>query len=323
MQKTKGWRDVLGVLLSDAQEKQRIAHNLRVSTFTLRRWVWGEANPHMRQLHQLLQALPQHQNVLLPLIAEEFEGGKYRMLEQTEEIEEVPSVFYAQVLRGSTTIPTIIRFWSLASMILQQALMQLDPQRNGLLLRVARFLPPNAAGRLYCLREVVALGTSLWEGNLAHTAILLGAESLAGQAFVADQPLVADAQDKNSASSTVGRENEVSRLAIPITRGNRVAGAFLLSSTQAGYFTPARLSLCRRYTDLLALTFESEDFYMPDQLDLSAMPTPAEQEEQLATFRQRVATLLAQREQQRPIDAEQAEIQIWQQFAQEFLLQAP
>lgn len=318
----KSWRDVLGDLLSDVQEKRRIAHNLRVSTFTLQRWVRGEANPHTQQLHQLLQMLPQHQGVLLPLIAEEFEGGKYRMLEQTEEIEEVPSVFYAQVLRGSTTIPTIIRFWSLVSMILQQALMQLDPQRNGLLLRVARFLPPNAAGKLYCLREVVALGTGHWEGNLAHTSVLLGAESLAGQALVAGQPLESEVQDKNGSHSLVGREDEVSRLAIPITRGNRVAGAFLVSSAQAGYFTPARLSLCLRYTDLLPLTFESGDFYASDQLDLANMPTPAEQEEQLATFRQRVAMLLAQREQQhQPIDAEQARIQIWQQVAQEILLQ--
>lgn len=320
MQKTKNWRDVLGNILSDARVKQRVAHNLHVSTFTLQRWVRGDANPHTRQLHQLLQTLPQHQNVLLPLIAEELEGGKYHMLEQAEKIEEVPSVFYAQVLRGSTTIPTIIRFWSLANMILQQALMQLDPQRNGLLLRVARFLPPNTDGRLYCLREAVALGTSLWEGNLIHTAILLGAESLAGQALATGQPLEANLQDKNSSSSIVGREDEVSRLAIPIMRGNRAAGVFLLSSAQADFFTPARLLLSLRYTDLLALTFEGEDFYVLDQLDLSAMPTPAAQEEPLATFRQRVATLLVQREQQQlPIDAEQAETQIWQQFAQEFL----
>ncbi len=323
MQKTKSWRDVLGMILSDAQEKQRIAHDLRVSTFTLQRWVQGEANPQVRQFHQLLQALPQHQSVLLPLIAEEFEGGKYRMLEQAEEIEEVPSVFYAQVLRGSTSIPAIIRFWSLVSMILQQALMQLDPQRNGLLLRVARFLPPNAAGKLYCLREVVALGTSLWEGNLAHTSILLGAESLAGQALAVGKALESDIQDRSCAASIIGREDEVSRLAIPITRGSRVAGVFLLSSAQAGYFTPARLLLSQRYSDLLALAFESEDFYALDQLDLSVMPTPAEQEERLATFRQRIATLLAQKEQrQQSLAAEQAEVQIWQQFAREFLLQA-
>jgi len=319
----KSWRDVLEVILRDPQEKQRVTHDLNVSSFTLQRWVRGEANPQMQQLHQLLQALPQHQNVLLPLIVEEFEGVGYSVQEQAEEIDEIPSVFYAQVLRGSTAVPEAIRFWSLVSMIVQQALMQLDPYRNGLLLKVARFLPPGADGRVYCLREVVILGTPPWEGNLSHRAILLGAESLAGQALAAGRPIVTDVQDKGSFSATSGREDEVSMLAFPITRGNCMAGAFLVSSVQEGYFTPARLSLSHRYTDLLAMAFESEDFYRPEQLSLSVMPTQWEQEDRLSTFRQRVATLLTQTAQrQQPIDVAQAELQIWQQFAGEFLLRA-
>jgi hypothetical protein len=320
MQKTKSWRDVLEVIVSDAEEKQRIARTLQISSFTLQRWIRGEENPRMQQLYQLLQALPQHQRVLLPLIAEEFEVGNDSMLEQLEEIEEIPSIFYAQVLRGSTAIPAIIRFWSLTSMILQQALMQLDPLRKGLLLRVACFLPPNADGRLYCLREVVTQGTPPWDGNLAHTAILLGAESLAGYALSVGRPMMIDAQNKGDLFPIAGREDEVSRLAFPIARGKRMAGVLLISSTQEGYFTPVRLSLIHRYADLLAMAFEGEDFYEPELLDLVVMPPPSEQADRLATFRQRLAILLKQVEQQQQaIDAGQAELQIWQQFAEEFL----
>src|SRR6476661_7152174 len=135
MQTTKTWRDVLEVILRDPQEKQRLASDLDVSSFTLQRWVQGEANPDIQQIRQLLRALPQHQRTLLPLIAGEFENVRQSVPEQKQEIEDIPSIFYAQVLRGSTTVPPAIRFWSLASMVLQQLLMQLDPFRKGLLLR--------------------------------------------------------------------------------------------------------------------------------------------------------------------------------------------
>jgi hypothetical protein len=256
--------------------------------------------------------------MLLSLLAEEFEG----MTLHTQEIEEIPSIFYAQVLRGSTTLPVTIRFWSLASMILQQVLAQLDPYRTGLLLRVARFLPPGADGKLHCLREAIIQGTTPWDEHTTQNAIVLGAESLAGQALTEVHLIMINCCDDDCLLPTTLREHEVSMLAFPIKRGNRVAGAFLVSSTQEGYFTPARLSLIHRYTDLLTLTFESEDFYEPDMLDLAPMPGVPEQQQHLSTFRQRVAALLKQAARdQRSLNTIQAEIQIWQQFAEEFRLQ--
>jgi hypothetical protein len=253
-----------------------------------------------------------------PLLAEEFEG----MTLHTQEIEDIPSIFYAQVLRGSTTIPITIRFWSLASIVLQQVLTQLDPYCTGLLLRVARFLPPGADGKLHYLREAIIQGTAPWEEDTTQNAILLGAESLAGQALTEVHLIVINSCDDDCLLPTTLREHEISMLAFPIKRGNRVAGAFLVSSTQEKYFTPARLSLIHRYTDLLTLSFESEDFYEPDMLDLAVMPGLPEQQRQLLTFRQRVAALLKQAAcEQQSLNTIQAEIQIWQQFAEEFRLQ--
>ena len=318
MQKTNSWREVLEVILKDPVERQCVTKNLHISNFTLWRWIRGEETPSVHQVQRLLRALPRHQAELLPLIAEEFEEGKVSILEQVEIPEDIPSIFYAQVLRGSTAIPSTIRFWSLASMVLQQALMQIDYQRKGVLLRVATFLPPNADGKLYCLREAVSLGTDPWEGNCMHSAILLGAESLAGQAIGCGRPLVAGRQEEDEYGDS--RENEMSRLAFPIMRCNDIAGALLVSSSQEKYFTPERLLLCHRYTDLLAMAFESADFYAPELLALSSMPTPLEQKERLVTFRNRVAsTLTREGKGQHIIDTTQAELLVWQQFADEFL----
>src|SRR5262249_10952861 len=149
--------------------------------------------------------------------------------EQKQEIEEIPSIFYAQVLRGSTTVPPTIRFWSLASIVLQQMLMQLDPQRKGLLLKVARILPPGVDGELHCLYEAIHHGSAHWMGDLSQSALLLGAESLAGQALAEFRPIVVNEQSHARWRSTMLREHEASALAFPISRGNRVAGTLLAS----------------------------------------------------------------------------------------------
>src|SRR5207244_11702040 len=122
--------------------------------------------------------------------------------------------------------------------------------------------------------------------------------------------------------ATTLREHEVSVLAFPISRGNRVAGVLLVSSVLAGFFTPTRLSLIHRYADLLVLAFDSEDFYEPEMLNLAVMPEAPEQQRQLSTFHRRVAAILTQAaQQQQPMNTMQAELQVWQQFAEEFHLQ--
>ena len=68
------WRDVLGKIIQEAQERQNIARELGVSVVTLTRWVSGTSNPRMQSLRRLLEVLPQQRSQLTALIKEEFPG---------------------------------------------------------------------------------------------------------------------------------------------------------------------------------------------------------------------------------------------------------
>jgi len=320
MHNTKTWREVLGAIISEPHEKQRIARALNVSPFTLVHWVQGKATPQTQQMYQLLRALPQQQDALLPSIAEEFEEISQRELASEPETDEIPSIFYAHVLKGSTTTPLTIHYWSQANIILQQAIVQLDPYRTGMAIRITRCMPPAYDGKIRSLCESVGVGTPPWSGTLEQSALLLGAESLAGYALTSGHSIVIDSPDDYSLFPIPQREYEASTAAFPIMRANLIAGVLLVASSHSGFFTSASLSLIQSYTNLLALAFETGAFYDPQIFALQTMPPIATQQNYLTTFHQRVADVLARSMQGgQPLNTTQAELQVWQQIEEEFL----
>ena len=162
MQEQPTWRDVLGSVIQDPQERRRIATELGINPVTLTRWVNKDASPRPQSLQRLLKALPQHRKVLLELVVNEFEGFA---TEAEDLLHRIPSEFYNRVLRTLATIPKVLRFQSLCDLILQQALEQLDPQRIGLAIIVVRCMLPSQEGKIRSLRESVGRGTQPWEGK--------------------------------------------------------------------------------------------------------------------------------------------------------------
>ncbi len=321
MQKFQSWREFLSTVISDQDEKFRLAQELNVTPLTLTRWVQGASTPQTQQLQSLLQALPHYQKTLHPLIAKEFEQMDLAVPELTTQVIDIPAVFYAHVLSGSAALSHPIRFWSLANMVIQQALGQLDPLRLGLVVKVVCCMPPSRNGKVLSLRESLGLGTSIWGGNLEHTSILLGAGSLVSYAATSHQSVVIDRlADYDLFPAQERALDELSAAAHPIERGMCVAGCLFMASTQEGYFTPVRLSLLRRYADLLALVFASEDFYEVQALDLQPMPPAREQLRYLSSFRPRMAEVMVEAaKKSQPVDTLRAELQVWQQFEALFL----
>lgn len=320
MQKFQSWREFLSTVINDRDEKFRLAQELNVTPLTLTRWVQGASTPQTQQLQSLLHALPRYQKTLHPLIAKEFEQMDLAVPELTNQVIDIPSVFYAHVLSGSTALSHPIRFWSLANMVIQQALGQLDPLRLGLVIKVVCCMPPSGGGKILSLRESLGLGTSIWGGNLEHTSLLLGAGSLASYAVTSHQSVVIDRlADYDLFPAQERAPDEMSAAAHPIERGMRVAGCLFMASTQEGYFTPTRLSLLHRYADLLALVFASEDFYDIQAFELRPMPRAQEQLRYLSSFRPRMAEVMVEAAKTSPIDTLRAEQQVWQQFEALFL----
>ena len=83
------WRELLGNIISDPREKQRIAQELGIRTITLTRWVSRESDPRPQNLRLLLNVLPEERELLLELIGEEFEDFTAGAIDDTSK--DIPS----------------------------------------------------------------------------------------------------------------------------------------------------------------------------------------------------------------------------------------
>jgi transcriptional regulator with XRE-family HTH domain len=326
MQKTRNWRELLGSLISDPRQKQTLASKLGVSPLTLTRWAEGESQPRPQNLKLLAEALPQYRTELLQSFNEEF--GLFALTEPAveAEVEEIPSAFYARVLSAHATSLAVLRFWSISSLILQQAVGQLDPHQVGLAITVVQCMPPSGRERkVRSLRKRIGIGTGRWQSSVEQKAGFLGAESLAGYTV---------AQGRLMVIQDIGRdqgifpaqpiEGEVGSAIAPILRASAVAGCLLVSCVRSDFFSSARTRLVQEYADLLALAFEPQDFYELQMMDLQTMPSLSVQEEYFKLFQRRVATLMRDSAQAgRPLKVTEAEQLVWQQLEEELLLLPP
>ncbi len=321
------WRKLLGQVIQDPMERQRIADELGLNPVTLTRWVNQTSGARPRNLLKLVQVLPQYRDVLLELFEEEFGYSLAEFSELTEPPVHVVSAgisgaFYMRVLRTYATIPATLRFSSLGDLILEQALKQLDSQRVGMAIIVARCLPPSRGQEVRTLRESLGRGNSPWKSRLDQEAILLGAESLTGYAVTTGR-LIAKQRLREEEPSLIPAYRgtwEESAVAVPIMREGKIGGGLLVSSTQLDYFTPDFQQVIQSYADLLALAFEPEAFYEPTRIALRILPPQVVQQPYLADFGQRLTETLGQAvRDQHPLSLMQAEQLVWQQLEDTFL----
>jgi len=323
MQKTQSWRDLLKELIRDAQVRQRIITELEINPITLNRWIQGESKPRPRSLRRLLFALPEHRESLLSLIEQEFDDFASETREDALQNASltIPAEFYKRVLHTLSAIPSVLRFSSLCDLILQQAIEQLDPSGQGVAIIVASCMPSSSSEKIRSLRERAGRGTTPWPRDLEQYAILLGVESLAGHAVSTGHLEVNQALGKRL-SLSLGYKSvwEESAAAIPIMREGRIAGSLLVSSAQLNYFSPERCSLIENYAELIALAFELQDFFEPQQIELGFLPPYDVQQPALSNFRQRVVQTMTQAiKQKRFMNIVQAEQVVWQQIEEKLL----
>ncbi len=322
---TRTWRTFLGEIISDSQERTRIANELGVSPITLIRWGNGVSNPRPNALRRLLDILPQHREILASLIQEEFsdaitsDGDRETLLTPNQEI---PSEFYSQVFNIVTGLNETLRFWSISNLILQQAHEQLDPNRLGMAITVVRCMPPSKEGKIRSLRESVGRGSPPWMNNLEQRAVFLGAESLAGYVVTTShsETMQNTQNAPNKMLPSYHSDFEMSATASPIIHTNRVAGCLLVSSTVPDYFLPFRQKLIQDFANLMILAFSQEEFYPLELIDLRIMPSVEEQEKSFSNFQQRVLSLMVESiRANQPLNLMQAEEVALQQLEEELL----
>lgn len=321
MHDQRTWRELLGELLQDAQEKQRLANEMNISPATLTRWVRGESMPRTHNLRMLIKALPpQYQSTLGVMLTAEMQGED--ILLQEDLPEEIPSIFYRQVIQAHVTLPQALHFSSVCDTILLQALMQLDPNRVGMEITIVQCMPPVRDNIVKSMRESIGRGTPPLTRELEQRTIFLGAESLAGYAATNGRLYTVRSREEGVNLFPVHWIGpEESAVACPIMRADTIAGCLLVSSIQPDYFaSPSRSTLIQHYADLLVIAFEQNQFYKHETLMLHSMPRYEKQGSIIHTFRSRVVQLMlrSQRE-QIEMDIIQAEQQIWREIEQELL----
>src|SRR5258708_1279695 len=94
------WRELLGWLIKNPQEKKRLAQETAVKPITLKRWVDGESLSGEENLLHLAHVLPPDiSSPFLHLIGEEFPFLTRESIEHSQIAQEIPSDLYAQALQ--------------------------------------------------------------------------------------------------------------------------------------------------------------------------------------------------------------------------------
>ncbi|HTD18178.1 MAG TPA: hypothetical protein VK667_01480, partial [Ktedonobacteraceae bacterium] len=139
MDEPRNWRELLGKVIADPLERQRIATALDVNAITLSRWANNSSTPRLENVRNLINALPKQQHaLLLELIADEFPEFSAEFMITDEGPLEIPAAFYARILSTHADTTDALYYWSMCKLILQQMLEQLDPRRLGMTVMIAQ-----------------------------------------------------------------------------------------------------------------------------------------------------------------------------------------
>ncbi len=322
MSSSSSWQSILQRILKIPMERQRLSEALGVTTITLNRWVHGDSQPQRSHLLRLVQVVQsQHRAELLEALEESYPDIQSWLNEDLPE--QISSEFFARILRARATIIESLRFWHISNMVLTQALVQLDPHQQGMALTLAQCMPPSHGGKIRSLRERLGKGTYPWTEDLEHLAVFLGMESLAG--YVVETRHIASIEDLRKQTQLLPAyrtEYEVSAAAQPIWLGGGIAGCLLASSTQPGHFTQQRLALLGVFGDILALSFNRDDFYPPKLIELRVMPDLDLQRPYISSFQQRVRQAVSQAASSPEKHVKNFEIEqkVWQAIEHELLV---
>jgi hypothetical protein len=315
------WRDLLGKITSDPQERQRVAEAVGVKPITIIRWATDKSHPRQDNLPALLDALPQYREQLAELIAQEYPHFALDNAIAEDVPREIPSEFYARVLNARVTSLPIQRSALISSLILQQIVSHFDPYQKGLITTAIQCVAPAPGQRVRSLRTTSGRATPPRDRYLEHRTLFLGAESQSGQTILSGRPIIMQNHEEIARVYPIHFSGEEGCCAtFPVMQADYVAGCLCVASLRENFFTQTHINLLQNYANLMTFAFKPGDFYKIRDLELGVMPPRIEQQPIIATFQQRVR--------QHMIDATQrgetllrpeAELIVWRELEEELL----
>jgi transcriptional regulator with XRE-family HTH domain len=273
------WRKFLREVFTRAGEKERIATALGVAPATLVRWTEGMHDPKPQQLLELRNALPEDRR-------EAFVGILERMPEMQEYADtlrelvlpSIPGPVYRRIIDAHAASGVARRFFDVATVILQQAIAQLDPGKLGMCLSIVRCMASSQGEPIRSLRQSISIGTAPWPEPVdPNGSVFMGAESLAGHVVTTTFAQIIENVDDPYGPLPLHRESdalEKSLAIFPILReGTKTAGCLMACSTQPYYFQQNHRDLLAAYASCCELAFDPSEFYDPQQIMLRELPS--------------------------------------------------
>jgi len=317
------WQAVLQKIIRQPGERQRLIAALGINPMTLNRWLKDEYQPNRAHLTALLRHVPpQYRQELREAI--DLDHPNLDGLDSEVELVHISPEFYIEILDNRAGIMEAKRDREIVEKVLNQALLQLDPHRQGMAVTVAQCMPPRADGKIHSLRERAGRGTPPWTADLENFSIFLAMESLAGYVVQNQHPASIEDISKEKLLPAIQDDFEVSAAAVPLLYEGNIAGCLLASSTVIGHFTRQRLELMGDFANLLTLGMDPADFYPYSYIQLGILryASAAEQRALLRTFRDRVQQLMIQYARNRtPIRYKEAEEQVWSELEEEVVIE--
>jgi hypothetical protein len=262
------WRDLLGELIEDTQERERLAHELGVHEWTPWRWTSNKSKPRARYLKKLPEIFPSHQRELLQLLRKEYPDLFPKEEEaEKEALHHIPSFDYARVLStladpgpyyGQESI-----FYHILNYIGAQLAMSGETSVLVMVLSPSR-------------RSLYSLASMTYGGG--RFPVILAFH------MMIDRIIFAGRESLGSAVTTASIKMTGSTLAFPLRRRSRISGCLWVIHSEREALSPPKVELLSRYADLLAIGFTDAQFYDPAQVDLATIPDLETQRQLFASY---------------------------------------
>ncbi len=314
------WRDLLGKVAAQPEERYRIAAALRINSITITRWITGTSNPRLETLRTLPRILPEYREQLITLLKQE-----YPNFFANEPIVDmpltIPSSFYSHVLNTYSMQPERLRASSLCSTILQQIIQHFDPENEGLVAYIVQCVVPDPGHKVRSMRVIMGYGGSTASSPFTNQTCFCGAESQAGLAALAAHLVVI--QNPEEARRIIPGQYAIVRgssLAIPLLQYDRIAGCVCFASSQENYFSSERIGLLKHYANLLTIAFKPSEFYPLSDVNLAMMPPRSLQVSILAEIQDRILSyMLLPPSEGRPLSRQQVEQKVLKEKEEELI----
>lgn len=288
MSETPVWRELLLQIISDLQERRRIAKHVEINMATLVRWAHNQTDPRQENLLALLDALPNQREQFMESMRQEF-PHYFQYDPNIIPSLEIPAVFYHRALVSYKENTPAGRLSELPTMVVQQIAAQLGMQpREGVVAIVKCVTPASPENRVLSLHRIARQGIPPQPPLLEGLSTFYGVESPVGRAVSERRPMIVQSASERKwqyPQYIPEYPNIESELAYPITLRDGVAGCLYIASTHTNYFNKAREESAQRYAILLLLAF-GDLFY--NNIILNLMPPPEMQVSELVKFQEYV-----------------------------------